>query len=219
MSGEKLLAKIIIVTCWALISFCGKSSAYNEISKVAGQMGNRASAEKFAKKAMVFHRKKAYQQASELWLKAAKADPSWWKPIYNLGCAAALTGKKDEAISFLRLALKVEKAPKMIGYLRTDSDLKTIRSTQEFRKLLADVALNPKQSSGGKCDHGNGLILFKDVCTNKFKHFMGNWTSIGTTETKRELKITGLSGQWKMGKRIQSIFVGIPGKETMVNIL
>ncbi len=123
---------------WLLLCLsCGRSTL-EEARRLGGRKGDRVRAEALAKGAFVVHTKnKDYARAERLWLETAAADPSWWKPYYQLACIHALTGRKLEAIELLRLALKVEKSPQMISWMRSDSDLTALRQMPEFGTLLS----------------------------------------------------------------------------------
>ena len=53
---------------------------------------------------------------------------------YNLACSLALIGKKDEAFSALRRAIKLGYDD--FDYLKRDSDLRSLRDDPRFKKLV-----------------------------------------------------------------------------------
>lgn len=55
-------------------------------------------------------------------------------PLYNLACCEALTGRKEDAIAHLRVA--VERRPSLRDVAKEDTDLDTLREEPAFRELL-----------------------------------------------------------------------------------
>lgn len=118
---------------------------FENLQRVVKKSGDFNKSRRLHKKALKVHSKKDYAQSSELWYEAALADPVWWKPYYNLACVAALTGKKDIAVDFIRLALTVSKSyksPQLLYYLRIDSDLKNLHGFPPFEKIRDGEAPN-----------------------------------------------------------------------------
>lgn len=54
---------------------------------------------------------------------------------YNLACNYALAGRRDEALSELRQALRLR--PDLVGWAQEDSDLASLRDDSAFRALVA----------------------------------------------------------------------------------
>ncbi len=103
--------------------------------------GDRAKAESLAKEAFRVHTKeKDYAKAAALWLDTARADPAWWKPYYQLACLSALTGRKAESVEFLKIALGKKQSNEALRWMKTDSDLASVRDMPEFRALLGTSA-------------------------------------------------------------------------------
>jgi hypothetical protein len=57
--------------------------------------------------------------------------------MYNLGCLAALRGRRDEAISLLSQAVDHGLSPDIDLGMDTDSDLKSLHSDPRFQKIVA----------------------------------------------------------------------------------
>ena len=55
-------------------------------------------------------------------------------PLYNLACCEALTGRKEDAIAHLRLAL--ERQPSLRDLAAEDTDLDPLRDEPAFRELV-----------------------------------------------------------------------------------
>ena len=56
-------------------------------------------------------------------------------PLYNLACCEALTGRKEDAIAHLRVAL--EGRPGLRDLAKQDTDLDSLRDEPAFRELVA----------------------------------------------------------------------------------
>ena len=87
---------------------------------------------------------KDLEEARKLYEEAHKADPTWWRPAYQLAWVHSLLGNTDDAIQYLRKAVEIENSPELRGYLSTDSDLNSLRSHPEFQKLIQQGAGNSK---------------------------------------------------------------------------
>jgi mannose-6-phosphate isomerase-like protein (cupin superfamily) len=59
---------------------------------------------------------------------------SYATPLYNLACCEALTGRKEEAIGHLRLAL--DRRPSLRDVAKQDTDLDSLRDESAFRELV-----------------------------------------------------------------------------------
>jgi mannose-6-phosphate isomerase-like protein (cupin superfamily) len=59
---------------------------------------------------------------------------SYATPLYNLACCEALTGRKEEAIGHLRLAL--DRRPSLRDVAKQDTDLDSLREEPAFRELI-----------------------------------------------------------------------------------
>ena len=55
-------------------------------------------------------------------------------PLYNLACCEALTGRKEDAIGHLRVAL--ERRPSLRDVAKEDTDLEPLRDEPAFRELV-----------------------------------------------------------------------------------
>ncbi len=141
------------IVCFSLI-FSSAGSFGGPVDPVHGQIialgtkrGNRNQSLILAKEALALHTKGDLKAAEARWLDAARADPSWWKPVYNLGCIRSLQRRPEEAVALLRLALERGRflrghefllSPSgmedgdLILYLFTDSDLRPVRQSPRF---------------------------------------------------------------------------------------
>jgi len=128
----------------ALILFvavaCTKSN-YDVLNGLEKKPGDRARATELNKQALGHHQKKEYEKAEALWVDAAKADPSWWKPYYNLACVASLTEHPELSIRYLKLALRVDFDPALIRSMKSDSDLVNARKLPEFQTVIASTRI------------------------------------------------------------------------------
>ena len=55
-------------------------------------------------------------------------------PLYNLACCEALTGRRDDVIGHLRIAL--EGLPSLRDLAQEDIDLDALRDEPAFRQLI-----------------------------------------------------------------------------------
>jgi hypothetical protein len=83
---------------------------------------------------LALHSLKRYQEAIKAAEKAAELGYQRNAALYNIACARALLGQKDEALSGLQTAL--ESGFSQDELLRTDSDLDSLRGDPRFEKLL-----------------------------------------------------------------------------------
>jgi tetratricopeptide (TPR) repeat protein len=127
--------------------------------------GDRAKATKLNKLGLSMYKKKNYQKAEEYWIKAAKADPSWWKPFFNMGCTAALKGNINESALFVELAIKRD-PQKATSSLKADSDLKALRKTARYKALIANnqpgCMPKLKRISGGYQANDWGVRIYSE---------------------------------------------------------
>ena len=81
--------------------------------------------------------------------RAIAADPRFVDALYNAASTAALAGRSDEAIAYLRRAVEVD--PRRVQVLgRDDDDLKLLRRRPEVRALLGMKRAPPETSEEGK---------------------------------------------------------------------
>jgi Flp pilus assembly protein TadD len=66
-------------------------------------------------------------------------NPNTALSVYNLGCLAALQGRRNEAFSLLREAIDHGLRPADDLYLETDSSLKSLHGDPRFAALVADA--------------------------------------------------------------------------------
>jgi hypothetical protein len=89
---------------------------------------------------MKVHAAKAYADSERLWAEAARKDPAWDWPFYNLACSTALQGRADDAIAYLEMVRDRKPDPGMLARIETDKDLKSIRTRPEVKALIAAIA-------------------------------------------------------------------------------
>lgn len=89
--------------------------------------------QKFYAEAMAAYKAKDYPQFYEKILEANRIHPYHQGVLYQLGIAAALTGKKAEAIQYLKKAILINTDFKLEGI----ADFYSIKDTPEFKKLLS----------------------------------------------------------------------------------
>jgi len=110
--------KIQLVVCFSLFTFYG-----------SGQDKNLAY---YYNQASEAYRAKAYPKFYEMIKEANLLHPYHQGILYQLGTAAALTGRKAEAIENLKKAILIDASFKLEGL----ADFNAIKDTPEFRSLL-----------------------------------------------------------------------------------
>jgi len=142
----------------------GRGDYLADVQMLPVKPGNSAIAVNLHRRAMIEYRAKRYAPAEDLWLQAAKADPSWAKPIFNLACAAALQGKNELAVKFLEEALKRHPFVVM-AWMKTDSDLVSVRKTAFYTRLVKDY---PWELTAGNPDIAGRVGLWEAVFPNGY---------------------------------------------------
>jgi hypothetical protein len=100
------------------------------------QRGDRPRAMGLHKRAMGELRQKSLAAAEQTWAQAARADPSWDWPFYNLACIASLAGRLDDALAYLDAIHLRNPAPDMVRRVERDPDLAAVRQRPEMAPLL-----------------------------------------------------------------------------------
>ena len=106
------------------------------LSELDNSKGDRVKAEEINKQGLAAYNKRYFKQAQELWLEAARSDPSWWTPYFNFGCVAALSGQKEKAFIFLEMSLSRDPVNALKSY-KADSDLNSLKNFPEYQMLLS----------------------------------------------------------------------------------
>lgn len=78
--------------------------------------------------------------------------PEDFGPQYNLACALARLGKKDEAL--VALAKSIDLGYEDPDHMKVDEDLASIRDEKSFADLVAKAVLNDKKAEAGTYDPG-----------------------------------------------------------------
>ena len=86
-------------------------------------------------RAFVQFHKNDYQSAVELFKEAIMEDPHYPEALYNLSCCYAILGQNEDALVYLDRAIKLDVS--CLDWAKEDVELDSIRSTQEFQKVLA----------------------------------------------------------------------------------
>jgi formylglycine-generating enzyme required for sulfatase activity len=102
--------------------------------------GDRKQATALHRQAMQVHAAKDYDASERLWAEAARTDPSWAWPFYNLACAAAQQARPDAALAYLAMMRDRGPEPELLRRLETDGDLKAIRRLPAFEALYVEIA-------------------------------------------------------------------------------
>jgi len=114
--------------------------------------GDRTKAMALHRQAMKVHEAKNYPASERLWAEAARTDPGWDWPYYNLACSTALQARAGEAIGYLEMVRDRKPDPEMLHRIESDGDLGSIRSRPEYEALV--VAIADELRSRGLCPSG-----------------------------------------------------------------
>jgi len=96
---------------------------------------HKAEAKKFHTRAMESHKQKKYLESEKFWYLAAKLDPRWVEPFFNLACSTALQGKHEVALEYLEIALNMDRN-KVVPWARNDSDLAGLKKNAKYIRLV-----------------------------------------------------------------------------------
>jgi Flp pilus assembly protein TadD len=109
------------------------------------------------------HMNKQLDEAIEAHKRAAEFDDSQFKPIaiYNLGCAYALTGRRDEALAELQRA--VDEGYNDSNQFREDSDLNSLHTSTEFAAMLA--RMDGQDEIAEQLEKAQGLLEEQDFAS------------------------------------------------------
>ncbi|MEM9490029.1 MAG: hypothetical protein AAGC55_12855, partial [Myxococcota bacterium] len=120
------------------------ASMVEELRVLGTESGDRVQARELHRRALKLHRRGAYREAEALWADAARADPAWERPFYNLACATALQGRTGDALAFLHMVARREIDYRRLRRLEQDEDLVSLRGRPELaqiREILAEQLL------------------------------------------------------------------------------
>jgi tetratricopeptide (TPR) repeat protein len=102
--------------------------------------GNRADAMALHKSAMVSHGAKDFEAAEKTWAEAARTDPSWDWPFYNLACVASRVGRVDDALAYLEAVHARQPSFEILRRIEQDHDLDAVRARPELATLIKQIA-------------------------------------------------------------------------------
>lgn len=103
------------------------------------QRGDREQAMALRKRAMGELRKKDLAASEQTWAQAARTDPSWDWPFFNLACVASLGGKLDDALAYLEAVRERGPQRDMVRRIERDRDLQALRARPELTGLLREM--------------------------------------------------------------------------------
>jgi tetratricopeptide (TPR) repeat protein len=83
---------------------------------------------------VLYMAQKKHAQAIALFSKAISVNKDYADPYYNLACIYAQHNKKTSSIEYLNLAITIDGA--VVNWAKTDVDLKNIRDSKAFKKLM-----------------------------------------------------------------------------------
>ncbi|MCP4133172.1 MAG: hypothetical protein GY754_19550 [bacterium] len=147
---KKIILPLIVISIF-MFSFCKKGeqtteqnvqkdfkpniSYLDELKTIKKDKGDRKKAESLHEKALKEHQLANYDISEKYWYQAAKADPAWGQPYFNLACSVASMGSKKPAIDYLQMALALDSA-KLLKPTKNDKELDSIRDTKEYKDLI-----------------------------------------------------------------------------------
>jgi tetratricopeptide (TPR) repeat protein len=99
--------------------------------------GDRAAAVRSHRAALLAHRAQQYGDAENHWAEAARLDPSWDAPFYNLACIASLENRLDDAVAYLALVEARGIAWARLRRIGADPDLDRLRGRPELATFIA----------------------------------------------------------------------------------
>ncbi len=114
---------------------CGYEKLQNRIK--GKWKGDRKLSLRMNKLGLAKHRKKDYCGAIATWCRAAEADPSFWKPFFNIACAHSLMGNPELSIKFIKRSFASDTVSALRSVI-SDSDLKPIRNHPGYKKVLRE---------------------------------------------------------------------------------
>jgi hypothetical protein len=102
--------------------------------------GNRTDAMALHKRAMVSLGAKDFAAAEKTWADAARTDPSWDWPFYNLACVASRVGRVDDALAYLEAVHARKPSFEMLRRIEQDHDLDAVRARPGLAALIKQIA-------------------------------------------------------------------------------
>jgi len=102
--------------------------------------GDRADAMARHKRAMTAHGARDFATAEQLWAEAARIDPAWDWPFYNLACVASRVGRIDDALAYLEAVHARKPGFDMLRRIETDHDLDAVRARPALAALIQQIA-------------------------------------------------------------------------------
>ncbi len=115
-------------------------SLLEEMQTLGTKSGNRRRSARLHSRALRLHKRGRYKEAETIWGDAARADPAWERPFYNLACTTALQGRAGDALAYLKMVAKREIDYKRLRKVETDSDLASLRDRPELAETIEILA-------------------------------------------------------------------------------
>ena len=136
-------------------------------------------------------RKKQYAEAARLCREAIKLAPQYPDAYYNLACAQARQGKKEEAFASLDRALS--HGFNHAGLIRKDADLASLRSDERFAKVIARAEKTkpilrwPADVEPGPVKDGTALVTEKDTTYDVRANVLRTFFELPRSDRTREI--------------------------------
>ncbi|MCB1317440.1 MAG: hypothetical protein KDK27_15865, partial [Leptospiraceae bacterium] len=104
--------------------------------------GDRIQAEEIYARAHQLHTENQnYAEAEKLYIEAARIDPSFPAPYYQLACILALTERPDQAMRTLRVAVEMDTERRR--WFTRDSDLESLHEREDYKELVRQYVARP----------------------------------------------------------------------------
>jgi len=101
--------------------------------------GDRTRATALHRQALKVHAALKYAESERTWAEAARADPSWSVPFYNLACTTAVQARPLDAIAYLEMMRDRSPDREMLWRVEHDGELRSIRSRPEYEALVIEI--------------------------------------------------------------------------------
>jgi hypothetical protein len=128
----------------------------DEMRALADTSGDRTKAKELHRQALKVHATLKFAESERIWAEAARADPSWNVPFYNLACTSALQAHPLEAIAYLEMVRDRNPDREMLWRIEHDGELRSIRSRPEYEALVIEIEDGIRSRANQPAGSGSG---------------------------------------------------------------
>lgn len=111
----------------------------DEMRALPRTSGDRTKATALHRQALKEHGAHKFAESERIWAEAARADPSWSVPFYNLACTTARQARPLDAIAYLELIRDRSPDRELLWRIEHDGELQPIRSRPEYEALVVEI--------------------------------------------------------------------------------